>query len=572
MNRILRINMTDRTFVVEPLPDRYRYLGGRAITSQIVADEVPPTCDALGPSNKLVWAPGLLSGTTVSSTSRVSVGCKSPLTGTIKESNAGGETGLLLAQLGYRAVIVEGAAEPGSWWVLVIDWDEVRFVEAPKSLIGAGGYATAAELFAQYGGVRQCGMALIGPAGELKMNVAGIVNTDRDGRASRLNARGGVGAVMGSKSLKAVVVMGNKRNPVSHVDEMRWKEGARQYMRMLREHPATSERYPQLGTAGTLEVVNKLGGLPTRNFSAGRFEAADQIAGIRMREIILERGGEGRTTHSCMTGCAIQCSNIFPDRMGREVASSMEFETNGLWGSNLGIADLDAVARFTYLCNDLGVDTIEAGGTMGIFMEAGLIQWGDASAVEHILDHDLRSGTPLGRLAGSGAGIAGRALGVVRVPVVKNQTISAYDPRAIKGNGVTYCTSPQGADHTAGNTIGMKVDHLDPAGKVALSREVQLVATILDMLGYCTFARGLTDINPETFSTMFNAYMGTTWSWKDLRQLALSVIGTERGFNRRAGFGAAHDRLPEWMRKEPLPPHNAVFDVDNEGLDSIWEC
>lgn len=150
--------------------------------------------------------------------------------------------------------------------------------------------------------------------------------------------------------------------------------------------------------------MNKLGGLPTRNFSAGRFELADQISGSHMRELILARGGEGMTTHSCMTGCAIRCSNVFPDADGKEVASSMEFETNGLLGSNLGIGDLDWIARFTFPCNDLGVDTIETGGALGVAMEAGLLEWGDAAAAERMLDVEIRRGTPMGRLIGSGAG------------------------------------------------------------------------------------------------------------------------------------------------------------------------
>lgn len=569
MNRIMRVNLTARTVEVHPLPERWRLLGGRSLTSRIVCDEVDPTCDPLGPSNKLVWAPGLLSGTTVSSSSRISVGCKSPLTGGIKESNAGGQTGLYLAQAGYRAVIVEGAADAGAWWLLLIDSHGGRLEPAPPEIIGAGNFAAARRLFEVYG--KKCAIAVIGPAGEKRMNVGGIGNTDREGRPSRMNARGGVGAVMGSKGLKAVIVFGDERQPVAASDARAWKEHTAVYLKGLREHPSTKDFYPNLGTAGVLEKVNRLGGLPTRNFSAGSFEAADDISGVRMRQIILARGGEGMTTHSCMTGCAIRCSNVFADEQGREVASSMEFETNGLMGSNLGIGSFDAIARFTYLCNDLGTDTIETGGALGVLMEAGVLRWGDAQGVIRALDEDVRRGTPLGRLIGAGAGMAGRALGVRRIPVVKNQTISAYDPRAIKGNGITYCTTPMGADHTAGNFIALDIDHLDPRGKVPIARELQIKAGLLDVLGFCTFARGLYDTAPGAFVGMFNARLGTDYAWEDLARYAAAMIRSEIAFNRAAGLGVGTDRLPEWMTTEPLPPHKSVFDIPYEEIDRMWE-
>lgn len=568
MERVLRVNLTTGDIRVESLPADWRLLGGRSLTARILTAEADPGCDPLGPGNILVWAPGLLSGTVVSSSSRVSVGCKSPLTGGIKESNAGGQTGLLLAQAGYRAVIVSGAAAPGTWHVLVIDGENVRLEPPPPSTPGAGAYAAADELFRRYG--RQCALALCGPAGEQRMGIAGIGNTDREGRPSRLNARGAVGAVMGAKGLKALAVMGDQRRPVPAPHPEQWKQGTLAYHRVLRESPVTGRLYPDYGTLAVMEKVNRLGGLPTRNFSAGSFAGAEAIGSVATRELILARGGEGMTTHACMTGCAIRCSNVFPDAGGREVASSMEFETHGLMGSNLGIDDLDAIARFTRLCNDLGADTIETGAALGVAMEAGLLPWGDAAAIERVLDRDVRRGTPLGRIIGAGAGTAGRVLGIRRVPVVKNQAISAYDPRALKGNGVTYCTSPMGADHTAGNTIAADTDHLDPRGKVALSRDMQIRTAIMDILGFCSFARGLLDPAAEAFLHLFNGRLDTRWEMDDLRRHALAVIRAEVAFNRAAGLGPGTDRLPEWFREERLPPHSAVFDVPDADLDAIW--
>ncbi len=564
MEKLMRVNMQDMTIQVEVLPEKYRELGGRSLTSRIVCDEVDPLCDPLGPQNKLVFAPGLLSGTVLSNSSRISVGCKSPLTGGIKEANAGGQSGLKMAMLGYRALIVEGQPRQPGWWILVVGPDGAGF-EPGDELAGLGTAATAARLLERFG--NKVGLSLIGPAGQMRMNIAGIANTDPEGRPTRLNARGGVGAVMGAKGLLAIIWNEPGYKPVKPVNEELWKVAGKAYIAELRAQPATAERFPQFGTAATLEVVNKLGGLPIRNFSRGQDPQTDQISGVRMREVILERGGQ--PTHSCMTGCAIQCSNVYVDREGKEVASSMEFETNTLLGSNLEIFDFDAIAEFTRQCNDLGIDTIETGGAMGVAMTAGLLPWGDQAAVCKAFN-EIRAGTPLGRLLGLGAGLAGQALGVRQVPVVRNQTMPAYDPRVIKGNGVTYCTSAMGGDHTAGNTIVSKTDHLDPADKVSVSREIQIVATLLDVFGFCNFARGVYGAQPETFAQLYEARLGRPISVAGLRRYAAMVNRWEIDFNVRAGLPAVA-RLPEWMQQEPLPPHHARFDVPAEAMARIWD-
>lgn len=564
MEQILRIQMDRQTASFAPLPDAYRLLGGRALTSRIVADEVDPTCDPLGPQNKLVLAPGLLSGTVLSSSSRLSAGAKSPLTGGIKESNSGGNTGWRLAQHGLRVVIVEGAAAAGQWYIAIIGEGQCR-LEPAGDLVGLGTYAAAERLFARFG--KRAALALIGQPGEQLMNVAGIANTDVEGRPSRICARGGLGAVMGSKGLKAMVVLDPGPNVVPQtLDPGAWKEGARFYLKELRESPAI-DRYRSFGTAATLEFVNKLAGLPIRNFSRGQDPEAEKITGLRMAEMIKERGGQ--TSHSCMTGCAIQCSNIWVNPKGEEVASSMEFETNTLLGSNLEIFDFDAIAEFTRECNDLGIDTIETGGAIGVAMQGGLLRFGDREGVLDVF-REMREGTLLGKLIGAGAVTVGRTLGVRQVAAVKGQVMAAYDPRVIKGNGVTYATSPMGADHTAGNTIGAKVDHLDPKDKVALSREAQIVTAELDTLGFCAFAKAIFGTSGEAIHKMYAARFGETITDEQIRDLALETIRLEVAFNRAAGLGPGTDRLPEWMREQGLPPHDAVFDVPDEELDRIW--
>lgn len=564
MEQILRIDMAQRSARFEPLPAEYRLMGGRALTSRIVATEVDPACDPLGPHNKLVLAPGLLSGSVLSSSSRISAGAKSPLTGGIKEANAGGNTGWRLAQIGLRAVVIEGQPAPGAWYIAIIAKGECRFEEAGE-LVGLGTYETANRLCERYG--RKAALAVIGPAGEQRLNLAGIANTDPEGRPSRFCARGGMGAVMGSKGLKAIVILDPGPNPSQAIMDLpMWRESAKPYLQELRVSPVIA-RYREIGTAGTLEFVNKLGGLPIKNFSRGQDPATEAITGLAMVGTMKERGGQ--PSHSCMTGCTIQCSNVWVDPQGKEVASSMEFETNTLLGANLDIFDLDAIARFTHQCNDLGIDTIETGGAIGVAMQAGLLKWGDVDEVMAIF-RQIREGTLLGRLIGAGAATVGKVLGVREVASVKGQVMAAYDPRVIKGNGVTYATSPMGADHTAGNTIGAKVDHLDPKEKVAMSREIQIVATLLDMLGFCNFARAVYASPADPFRQLIAARFGVAVTDQWLRQLAIDTIQVEIGFNRRAGLGPETDRLPEWMREVPLPPHNAVFDVPAEELDRIW--
>jgi aldehyde:ferredoxin oxidoreductase len=248
----------------------------------------------------------------------------------------------------------------------------------------------------------------------------------------------------------------------------------------------------------------------------------------------------------------------------------MEYETLGLMGSNLGIGDLDAVARLNDVANELGVDTIEIGAALGVAADAGLMAFGDAERALELME-EIKAGSPLGRILGNGATITGRVLGVERVPAVKGQAISAYDPRALKGTGVTYATSPQGADHTSGLTIRADIDHLKPEGQVEISRNGQFSMAGYDTLGACIFAGFGFSTDPELIPALLNARYGWDVGADILKELGRESVLLEREFNRMAGFTAADDRLPEWMTREPLPPHNTVFDVPEEELDQIFE-
>ncbi|MCP4517546.1 MAG: aldehyde ferredoxin oxidoreductase, partial [Delftia sp.] len=346
-----------------------------------------------------------------------------------------------------------------------------------------------------------------------------------------------------------------------------YRQAVKYYVKALREHPQTAV-YADYGTAGMTMLCHGFGGLPTRNFSAGDFEGAEKISGESMRELILKRGGEGQTTHTCMPGCVIRCSNNFAGADGKKIVSPVEYETIGLVGSNLGIDDLDAIARLNWEMNDLGIDTIETGAALGVAAEAGLMEFGDAQRALELLD-EVRQGTPLGRVLGQGAVTVGKVLGVERVPAVKGQAMASYDPRAIKGIGVTYATSPQGADHTCGITIRAKVDHLDPAGQAELSAKGQVNMAGYDTLGACIFAGFGFGAAPGAVRDLLKGRYGWDLGDEALQVLGRETLALERAFNRAAGFGPADDRLPEWMTQEPLPPHNSVFDVPDEDLDRV---
>lgn len=565
--RIVRVNMGEGTVELSAVPEKYRLLGGRALTSQLVADEVPATCEPLGPRNKLVIAPGLLGGSYLSSSSRLSVGAKSPLTGGIKESNAGGTAALYLSRLGIKAIIIEGASPGGNYsryLYLNKDGGELR----PAEFALKGTFASANLLFDRYG--KKVSLILIGPAGERSFLSAGIAITDPEGRPSRYSGRGGLGAVMGSKGLKAIVLDLKDISGIGYSDRQAFRDLAKELNGALLENPITGEVYKKYGTAGIAARTNALHALPTCNFSRGSFEHTSKLHGEYMYNVIQARGGEGHYAHICMPGCLIQCSNIYADAAGKEIVSPLEYETIGLLGSNLGIGNLDDIARLNYICNDLGLDTIEIGAALGVAMEQGIAPFGDAAAAEKLLG-EIASNTILGRVLAQGTAVTGCVLGSRRIPVVKGQGMPAYDPRAVKGMGVTYLTSPMGADHTAGPTIRAQVEHTDPKPQPEISRNAQRNIMVADSLGLCMFSMAVYGSNFEKLAKLIEYRYGDSCDEQQLRQMARRALKEELDFNRRAGFSPADDRMPEYMTSEPMPGLDSVFDVPAEELDRLHE-
>jgi len=567
-SQIWRVNVRSQTLKLEPVPQSWQRLGGRGLLARIMLDEVDPNCDPLGPQSKLIFAPGLLVGHMLSSNDRISVGGKSPLTGGIKESNAGGRTGYHMTFMGIHALIIEDQPSGPGFWVLHLSLAGAKWEKA-DDLAGLGVYETAPKLIEKYGD--KVAIALIGPGGEMKMKAAGIQNIDKDKVPARIAARGGLGAVMGSKGLKAIVFdhAGGQKPPIVEVEA--FKVAQKDYTKAVMEHPQ-SITYRDYGTAAIAHMCDGFGALPTRNFSSGTFEHVDDISGETLREFTLTRGKPSDPSHACMAGCTIKCSNVFGGEDGKIIVSPLEYETISLMGTNLGIPSLDVIARLNWEVNDLGLDSIEIGAALGVAADAKLMEWGDGKRALELLG-EIRKGTELGRTLGDGAATTGKKLGIERVPAVKGQAMSGYEPRAIKGTGLTYASSPQGADHTAGLTIRAKVNHLDPNAQKDASLTAQLNMAGYDTIGACIFAGFGYAATPDA---VVKRLLAARYGWDDLPDNILQALGKqtikmEREFNRRAGFTKKDDRLPEWMTKEMLPPHNTVFDVPEDVIDTIFE-
>jgi len=573
--RILRVDMTNLEAKFEDLPEEFMALGGRGMTSTIVAKEVPPTCDPLGHHNKLVFAPGIVTGTAAPTSGRLSVGGKSPLTGGIKEANAGTNFAQMLARMRIGALIVEGKHKGDDYYLLKVTNDGTEFMDANK-WVGKGLYGVYEDLFKQFGS--KVGICSVGIAAEILGAMSGICFNDPEGLPSRYAGRGGLGAVMASKGLKFIIVDEIGALGVEIANQELFKQGISKLRDALTTHDVTKPggALNSYGTSVLVNIINEAGGLPQRNFSAGQDDRSQNISGETKAEEIKKRGGV--RPHFCSPGCIIQCSEVWTKPGGKDPVGVLEYESVWALGSNCGIYDLDTIGELNRACNDLGTDTIETGDTIAVAMEGGLIEFGDGNGALKLME-EIKNKTPTGKILANGTEITGKVLGVTRIPTVKGQGLPAYDPRAIKGIGVTYATTPMGADHTAGYAIapeilgvGGQADPRDPK-KVEISRNLQLATAALDATGYCLFvAFAILDI-PEGLVGIvesLNGVLGASLTVDDVPKIGKQIIDAEIAFNRAAGLTSAHDRLPEFFKEEKLAPYNEVFNVTDDDLDSVF--
>lgn len=564
---IYRINIKKKTVSKEKVKSAYHLLGGRSLTSRVLLDELDPSCEPLGPKNKLVLAPGLLGGTSAPCSGRLSIGGKSPLTEGTKESNSGGTAAIKLAKLGVKAIIIEDMPEDSEWYSIKINFDKIEII-TEKDVIGAGNYETAKYYQNKHG--NKIAIISIGPAGENQYRAASISITDMEGLPTRHCARGGLGALMGSKKLKAILIDDTGALGVKIKDNIKFKQIAKEWIKTL---ISTKKVLTEYGTANLIEPMNALGCMPTNNFRYGTFKGASLINANKLQEIIKQRGGKQGIP--CHPGCVIKCSKKFNDLNGNYLTTGMEYETLALMGANCGIDDLDTIAQMNRFCDDIGLDTMEMGVTLGIIMESGLISFGDGKEALKLLQQ-TRQKTILGRLIAQGAALTGKVLGVRRIPVVKNQGISGYDPRGAKGTGVTYITSSQGADHTAGNCLPGRIgfrpetnkilDTQKPEGQGDLSLDLQIMTAVCDFAGLCFFV-GPTKETMEITAELINAKYGTGLDINSIIEMGKEVLRTEREFNKKAGFTSIDDQLPEFFYNEKLPPNNLELDVPKEEVD-----
>jgi aldehyde:ferredoxin oxidoreductase len=457
-------------------------------------------------------------------------------------------------KLGYRAVFVTGKPADGEVrYGLEFDSEGVRIVPA-DDLKGMWNYPTCEELSTRY--EKSASFITCGPAGELQLGGASVATTDQDNRyPTRHAARGGLGAVMGSKGLKFAAVSPGKSRSRQATDKKEFGALVKGFSKRYLAGPQTMAK----GTAASVGMANAMHTFPTRNRTSGQFEHADKLDGRHILENFAKRGGG---MHNCLTGCIVQCSNVVHDAEGSYITSALEFESITMLGANCCIGDLDEVARLDRLCDDVGLDTIETGAAIAIYMDAGKMEFGDAEGAKGLLQ-EISDGTPVGKMIGDGAVTTGRETGHARVPTFRGQAIPAWDPRPLKATGVTYATSAQGADHTA----GLVINPGQPEEKWAkASQKAQLINAICDASGFCMF------ISPtvEEIRQFFSAYFGQEISTREITDYGWEILEDEWAFSDDAGFKLSDDVIPACVKEDAIGAANdQVFDATPETLAAV---
>ncbi|MEH6824631.1 MAG: aldehyde ferredoxin oxidoreductase C-terminal domain-containing protein [Motiliproteus sp.] len=566
MRKYLQISLDDRSIKTEELNGETVAHAGRYFIAKTLLEQGVAKVDPLSAENPLIFSAGPFAGTSFSNANRLSVGCKSPLTGGIKEANAGGTFALAMGHLELAGFTLHGVSE--DWVVIRIPKEGPIKFESAAPYLGKGNIEAAALLHEEYG--NNVSLALCGPVGEYQGLLSGIGFSDPERRPVRLAARGGVGAVMGNKKVKAIVI-DKAKTPELH-DRKKVSKAVREYGVKIRDQEGL-KNLNQYGTPFMADVANLIGGLPVNNFSRGQLtDGTLKMGGQFIREQNLARGGE--QTHACMPGCMIKCSNVYNCSAGKELVAPLEYETIGLMGTNCGLTEPDDVAELNAIVNDLGIDSIETGAVLGVAMEAGLAEFGDLDYLRAALE-DIRQGTEQGRLLAQGAARVAEHYQVTRVPVVKKQALSAYDPRVMEVTGISMMVTAQGGDHTAGNVGGYACNGKSIAELVDVSMQAQISAAAADSLGMCIFGRSVTDFNHELLTDTVNNIHGTELEPSFIANVGRETLRLENAFNQEAGFTESDDQYPEFFYEEPLPPTNNVVrlfsDEVNRCIDAWWE-
>jgi len=550
MRKYLHINLNDKSVDIEDFSGEAVIRAGRNLIVRTLLERDLAGVDPLSPENPLIFSAGPFAGTNFSNANRISVGCKSPLTGGIKESNSGGTFAFAMGQLEIAGFTLNGASD--DWVVIRITKDDGITFEDAKPYLGKSNFEAAKMLHEKYG--HKVSLALCGPVGEYQGLIAGIAFSDNENRPVRIAARGGVGAVMGSKKVKAIVC--DKAKMPTFVDRKKVMNFVRDYGAKIKEDPA-AQALGRNGTMQVADITNHLGGLPVNNFSSGQqIDTSVEgnvltMGGDHIRDLNNERGGEH--THACMPGCMIKCSNVYVDADSKEIVSPLEYETLCLLGTNVGIADPDDVARLNETVNDLGCDTIEVGAAFGIMMDQGEAEFGDVKFMADALE-DIRQGNERGRMLARGAARVGEHFGSKRIPCIKKQAISAYDPRVIEVTGISMMVTAQGGDHTTGNLPAAECAGKSTEELSEMSLEVQINSAAADSLGLCVFGRTVTNNSHAELLDTINVAFDLDLDADYINELGRETLLLEIEFNEKAGFTEADDILPKFFYDEELPP------------------
>jgi aldehyde:ferredoxin oxidoreductase len=552
---ILRINLTTGSTTKEILDPSlaHSFLGGRGLGAYIMSHETDPTVDPLSPANLLIFAAGPLLGTNAPSASHWNVVTKGPLTGTIAASSSGGMFGAMLKYAGYDALIVEGRAEKPVYIWMHDDKIEIR----DASQIWGKTTPETTEAIRALTDEEAC-VSCIGPAGERLALLANVMN-----ECNRAAGRSGVGAVMGSKNLKAVAVRGT--GAVRVPDPKVFRSAMIKAVEKLKAHPVGGAGLRLYGTAVLINILNENGGLPTRNFRESSFPTADKVGGESLAKKLLVRP---RGCFSCTISCGRATRVTNPEFQGH--GEGPEYETAWALGPDCGVDDLEAITKANYLCNEYGLDTIGLGATVACAMdlfEHGMITAEDTGGIA-LNFGNARGMVEMVRKAALGEGFGNRlAMGSYRLAEscghpeysmsVKKQEMPAYDPRALQGMGLTYATSNRGGCHvrgymTAVEILGnpVKLDNLVTEGKPQWDIVFQDLTAAIDSSGMCLFSTF--GLGGDDIAELLSAATGVVYTPEELLKAGERIWNLERLYNLKAGFSAKDDTLPPRMLKDPI--------------------
>jgi aldehyde:ferredoxin oxidoreductase len=555
IGKILRVNLSTGKISKEVLDPKMakQYIGARGLGTKIMFDEVDPNVDALSPENKLIFAPGPFSGTFAPSAGRYNVITKGPLTGTIAASNSGGSFGPELKYAGYDAVIIEGkAAKPSYLWIFD---DKVEIRDASHLW---GKIVPDATELVRAETDEDAKVACIGPAGERQVLFAAVMN--EMGRAA---GRTGVGAVMGSKNLKAVAVVGT--GAITAADPVAFKASVMKARKLIQEHPVGGTGLRVYGTDVLVNILNQSGALPTRNFQDGYFPAANNVGGESLTAKLLERP---RGCFSCIISCGRATRVTNPKFAGQ--GEGPEYESAWSFGPDCGIDDIDAVTKANYYCNDYGLDTITLGSTVACAMELyekGYVTLKDTGGIA-LNFGNAEAMVEMVRLTCVGEGFGKKlALGSYRLGELyghpefsmtcKKQEMAAYDPRSVQGIGLNFSTNNRGGCHVRGYTISpevlgvpFKADKDTTEGKAQLVITFQNLTAALDSSGACLFSTF--GLGADELASELKCLTGVDYTTEEFMKAGERIWNLERIWNMKSGFTAKEDALPERLLKDPI--------------------